>query len=273
MKHELVITSALGDGEEKEPQLKALTTTAQNFRIKKKNEGEPQVVRRSLTNNKNQPEEARKRSETADAFIVVVHAPKDEEKQGKNKGTNIIVNGLLCSKDSTAAASDRNSHQGAMNESKNMRKLGMETFNGKIPMKTTTEPNHEENEEPKNLKEKLRAKKALTASNTEKILPIDQAEFQMFEKFVTYSKKGIRRADLESYYIIGKTIGKGSYASVRLALSKETGQKVAIKTYEKGKLTDESRRKNVRRETEILDRANHPNIIRLQDFFHSETQV
>lgn len=100
---------------------------------------------------------------------------------------------------------------------------------------------------------------------------VKQEDFQMFEKYASRTKSG-KKKDMEEY-ILGKVIGKGAYASVRLAISKETGQKVAVKTYEKTRLCEESRRKNVRRETEILARAKHPSIIKIFDFFHTETHV
>jgi serine/threonine protein kinase len=50
---------------------------------------------------------------------------------------------------------------------------------------------------------------------------------------------------------------------VRLAVSKCSGVKYAIKTYEKSKLTDHQKRKNVTREIKILSKLRHPNIIKL----------
>ena len=42
------------------------------------------------------------------------------------------------------------------------------------------------------------------------------------------------------FYTFGKTIGVGSFGKVRLALHNITGQKVAVKTYEKSKTKDSS---------------------------------
>lgn len=44
---------------------------------------------------------------------------------------------------------------------------------------------------------------------------------------------------------MGPTIGTGSYATVKLAVDKETNCKVAIKIYEKFKLFDPQKKKNV----------------------------
>ena len=37
-------------------------------------------------------------------------------------------------------------------------------------------------------------------------------------------------------YIIGKVIGEGAYASVRVAIHRPTNQKIAIKAYEKARI-------------------------------------
>ena len=82
-----------------------------------------------------------------------------------------------------------------------------------------------------------------------------------------------------SDYSVTSLLGKGSYASVKLATHKETGMQVAIKIYEKMKINLHSEvRKSISREIKILtvltglDKkvyANfckgHPNIIRLFD--------
>lgn len=43
--------------------------------------------------------------------------------------------------------------------------------------------------------------------------------------------------DLDNFNL-GKVLGLGSYAVVRLSVHKPTGQQMAIKTYEKSKLQD-----------------------------------
>ena len=63
-------------------------------------------------------------------------------------------------------------------------------------------------------------------------------------------------------YQIKEEIGKGSFAVVNMAINFETGDKFAIKNYNKLKLDDE-KRKVVQREISILERINHPNIVKL----------
>lgn len=43
-------------------------------------------------------------------------------------------------------------------------------------------------------------------------------------------------AEFKKDYTVGKIVGEGAYASVRVATFKPLGKKVAIKVYEKGKL-------------------------------------
>lgn len=48
-------------------------------------------------------------------------------------------------------------------------------------------------------------------------------------------------------FLVGKIVGEGAYASVRVAVYKPINQKVAIKVYEKTKLKESQRKKSVRR--------------------------
>lgn len=76
--------------------------------------------------------------------------------------------------------------------------------------------------------------------------------------------------DLYSYE---KVIGQGSYASVRLATNKKTGKKFAIKIYEKIRLLDPMKMKNVKRETEIMSQIQHPNIIQFVSRLETFRQI
>jgi tRNA A-37 threonylcarbamoyl transferase component Bud32 len=74
-------------------------------------------------------------------------------------------------------------------------------------------------------------------------------------------------------FIIEKVIGSGSYAVVRLAKDEQTNVKYAIKTYDKYKLFDANRRKNVRREISILSTMEHKSIIKLHKTVDTPTQI
>lgn len=74
-------------------------------------------------------------------------------------------------------------------------------------------------------------------------------------------------------YIIGKIIGQGAYAVVRIGLHKPTDKCVAIKIYEKTKLVEPQRRKSVKREIKLMERMNHPNICTLYDVLETSSQL
>jgi serine/threonine protein kinase len=79
-------------------------------------------------------------------------------------------------------------------------------------------------------------------------------------------------AGLEDF-VIGKIIGQGAYAIVRIGLHKPTNKWVAIKIYEKSKLVEPQRRKSVKREIKLMERMNHPNICKLYDVLETSSQL
>lgn len=83
-------------------------------------------------------------------------------------------------------------------------------------------------------------------------------------------------------YKLSKTIGKGQFGKVKLAVHQETGEKVqnpkntpliicqvALKIIAKGKL-EASTLKMVKREVMIMKLLNHPNIVRLYEVLENE---
>jgi len=74
-------------------------------------------------------------------------------------------------------------------------------------------------------------------------------------------------------YRFERILGQGSYAVVKLAVDKNTSEKVAIKTYEKLRLSDPRKMKNVRREISILQGISHPSIIQLYSSFETIRQI
>jgi serine/threonine protein kinase len=67
--------------------------------------------------------------------------------------------------------------------------------------------------------------------------------------------------DVLENYNIWSDIGRGSYATVKLATHKVSMQKCAIKIYSKKSLENASLKKNVSREIKILKKIHHPNIV------------
>ena len=76
-----------------------------------------------------------------------------------------------------------------------------------------------------------------------------------------------------SHYEIGKVIGKGAYASVKICKNKITQEKFAMKIYEKKILNDNIKKKCILREIEILKKLNHPNIVKLYDTIISDKNI
>lgn len=67
---------------------------------------------------------------------------------------------------------------------------------------------------------------------------------------------------IKEYEIFGE-LGKGAYGVVRMGINKQTGEKVAIKLYQKKHLNELNRLKNLEREITILSRLNNQVIARL----------
>ena len=76
------------------------------------------------------------------------------------------------------------------------------------------------------------------------------------------------------FYRIGKMLGKGAFGRVNLAIHKLCEQLVAVKSINKHFLTeDESSKKKVMQEVQILQRTRHKNIVRLYDSFESNKHI
>ena len=75
------------------------------------------------------------------------------------------------------------------------------------------------------------------------------------------------------HYIIGKTIGHGSYAQVRQGRHKGLYYKVAIKIYDKEKMLEPTRRRNLKREILLVNKIRHPSIVGMYEAFDSKKQV
>ena len=66
-------------------------------------------------------------------------------------------------------------------------------------------------------------------------------------------------------YMVGSVVGVGSYGKVRSAWHRLTGRKVAIKTYDKSRLKDQSHWKRVHSEIKIMESVSHPRIARMYE--------
>jgi serine/threonine protein kinase len=77
---------------------------------------------------------------------------------------------------------------------------------------------------------------------------------------------------ISSTYDLGKVLGTGNFATVRLGTHRKTGELVAVKIIEKKRFAMQSDFSfaSLQSEVEILRRMNHPNIIRVIDVFDSD---
>lgn len=66
-------------------------------------------------------------------------------------------------------------------------------------------------------------------------------------------------------YVLGKTIGEGTFGKVKMATHLLTGERVAIKILEKERIVDVADVERVSREIHILKLIRHPNIIQLYE--------
>ena len=70
-----------------------------------------------------------------------------------------------------------------------------------------------------------------------------------------------------------KHIGHGAYAVVKEGTHKPTGEKVAIKMYDRYKLMDVQRKKSAIREIKILFKLQHPGIVKLYEAIDTARHV
>jgi serine/threonine protein kinase len=75
-------------------------------------------------------------------------------------------------------------------------------------------------------------------------------------------------------YILGETLGQGSFGKVKLAINKARGnEQVAIKIVDKSNIADVEDVERVYRETFILTSLKHKNIIRLNEVMNTPKSI
>ncbi|GMH53194.1 hypothetical protein TrST_g1702 [Triparma strigata] len=97
------------------------------------------------------------------------------------------------------------------------------------------------------------------------------AELQYLQNIM--SSGNLKGRSTTEFYTIGKVVGVGSFAKVRLAWHKLTGQAIAIKTYEKSKMKDASHLRRVQQEIRVMEKLNHPRLIRLFETLESPKRI
>jgi calcium-dependent protein kinase len=80
----------------------------------------------------------------------------------------------------------------------------------------------------------------------------------------------INANEFTGVYSIGKKLGSGAYAEVRLCTHKKTKALRAVKILSKRLLESEEAQKQFIKEVEILKTLDHPNIVRIFEFFEDD---
>ena len=96
-------------------------------------------------------------------------------------------------------------------------------------------------------------------------------EREHLEKLLISAKPRDRSST--DFYSFGKVVGTGSFAKVRVARHKLTGQLVAIKTYEKAKIKDANQLKRISSEIKVMEALDHPLVSRFFETIESARRV
>lgn len=82
----------------------------------------------------------------------------------------------------------------------------------------------------------------------------------------------LQEEELAHYDIYGE-LGKGAYGLVRMGMDKRTNEKIAIKIYEKKRVDDANKIRNLEREINILAELSHPTIAKLTSVIETQTEL
>ncbi|GJP78149.1 hypothetical protein CLOP_g8482 [Closterium sp. NIES-67] len=74
-------------------------------------------------------------------------------------------------------------------------------------------------------------------------------------------------------YELGRTLGQGSFAKVKLARDVKSMQQVAIKVMEKEKILKHKMADQIKREITVMKMVRHPNVVRLIEVMASQSKV
>lgn len=86
----------------------------------------------------------------------------------------------------------------------------------------------------------------------------------------------VRSADVQKsleHYEVGRTLGEGTFGTVKLGIHRLTKEKVAIKILEKSRIKDEADARRVAREINILRKVRHRNVIQLFEVIVAEDKI
>ncbi|KAI9146473.1 kinase-like domain-containing protein [Paraphysoderma sedebokerense] len=108
---------------------------------------------------------------------------------------------------------------------------------------------------------------------------IKVGNFFVYHDFTQESQENVHIDDeqhvVENEYHISKTLGSGTYAEVKLAIHKKTGQRYAVKIIDKKKAGIKTQTKGdadvgLVQEIKIMKDINHPNIVKIHDVIQTQ---
>lgn len=74
-------------------------------------------------------------------------------------------------------------------------------------------------------------------------------------------------------YKLGRTIGEGTFAKVKLAVDSTNGQYVAVKIIDKHMVMESNLKQQVQREIRTMKLLHHPNIVRIHEVLGTKTKI
>lgn len=113
-----------------------------------------------------------------------------------------------------------------------------------------------------------------TASGTDVVRMQKEREMVLKQRLIeSVSSPSFSGKSTTDFYGFGKVLGQGSFGKVRLAWHRLAGTQVAIKSYEKSKMTEEHHWKRVKQEIKLMERLNHPHVIRMLEMIDSPKRI
>ncbi|XP_054720184.1 probable serine/threonine-protein kinase nek3 [Uloborus diversus] len=85
--------------------------------------------------------------------------------------------------------------------------------------------------------------------------------------------KNDKKHRLKQRFDVMRKLGQGTYGKVQLAINRETGQEVAVKTIKKAKVETEKDLVRIRREIQIMSSIQHPHIIHIYEVFENKDKI
>jgi serine/threonine protein kinase len=77
----------------------------------------------------------------------------------------------------------------------------------------------------------------------------------------------------QNFYKYGRLLGKGAFGKVNLALHLASGRLVAIKSFNKKKLTTKRAKRKIKTEIEALSKLRNPFCTQIYDYFETDTHI